>query len=84
MSVYLETEHQELFALKADLTRPVPVHVPSALGPLGYFVCLRVPSSQVDGLTQVKARMQVGGLRPDDVHSEWGEGRGDVAATSLS
>ena len=84
MSVYLETEHQELFALKADLTRPVPVHVPSALGPLGYFVCLRVPSSQVDGLTQVKARMQVGGLRPDDVHSEWGEGLGDVAATSLS
>ena len=42
--VYLETEHQELFYPEANLRKPIAVHIPSALGTLGYYVCLRVPA----------------------------------------
>jgi len=72
--VYLETEHQELFALDADLSQSVEVHVPSALGLLGYYVCLRVPEAFAGQLAKSGVRIRVGGLRPDDVSLAWGEG----------
>ena len=72
--VYLETEHQELFAAEADLRQPVKLHVPSALGTLGYYVCLRVPPQYADGFYSTVTRLVVGGLRPDDVALPWGDG----------
>jgi non-lysosomal glucosylceramidase len=72
--VYLETEHQELFVADADLRQPVKLHVPSALGTLGYYVCLRVPQSYADAFHGTTTRLVVGGLRPDDVTLVWGEG----------
>ncbi len=72
--VHLESEHQELFALDADLSRPVAIHIPSALGTLGYYVCLRVADGLAAGLAAVQVHLQVGGLRPDDVRLAWGDG----------
>ena len=40
-----ENEHQELFYLGVDLNQPVEVHIPSPLGPLGYYVFVRVPEA---------------------------------------
>jgi len=71
--LYEETEHQELFCPDADLHAPIPVHIPSALGKLGYFVCLRVPEAQAAGLAGAVVRLKVGGLRPDDVTLRAGE-----------
>ena len=76
--VYLETEHQELFVLDADLSRPVAVHVPSALGELGYYVCLRLPERFTAQLAETGVHLRVGGLRPDDVTLTWGEGLGEL------
>ena len=72
--VYFETEHQELFYLDADLRCPIHVHIPSALGTLGYYVCLRVPTASLDQLGGVITRLQIGGLRPDDVTLRFGGG----------
>ena len=72
--VLFESEHQELFALDADLSKPFPLHVPSALGTLGYYVCLRVPEARVPALASARVRIVVGGLRPDDVSLAWGDG----------
>ena len=71
-TVFEETEHQELFYLHADLRRPVPIHVPSALGPIGYFVALRVPESSVPQLADVTVHAQLTGLNSTDVtgHAE--------------
>ncbi len=72
--VSLETEHQELFIAEADLCQPVNLHVPSALGTLGYYVCLRVPETFADAFQATMTRLVVGGLRPDDVTLPWGDG----------
>lgn len=70
---YHETEHQELFVLDADLTAPIHLHVPSALGPLSYLLCLRLPAAHADTLGDTTARLTVGGLRPDDVECRCGQ-----------
>jgi uncharacterized protein (DUF608 family) len=71
---YTETEHQELFVPDADLGAPIHLHVPSALGPLRYFVCLRLPDEQANRLDGATMRLRVGGLRPDDISAAAGEG----------
>jgi uncharacterized protein (DUF608 family) len=73
-ATYLETEHQELFAAGADPHGPIKVHVPSALGKLGYYVCLRVPAGLADELRGVVTHLVVGGLYPDDVTLTYGQG----------
>ncbi|MFA6109919.1 MAG: GH116 family glycosyl hydrolase [Candidatus Latescibacterota bacterium] len=78
-TVYLETEHQEVFAPNADLTRPVPVHIPSALARLGYYVCLRLPLALAGRVQQVRVHCQIGGLTPDDEHLVQGDGLEDLA-----
>ncbi len=70
----LETEHQELFYPQAELHKPIPVHIPSALAKLGYYVCLRVPANQAERLGSVRTHLEVAGLRPDDVTLDAGEG----------
>jgi len=82
--VYLETEHQELFAQDADLSGPVAVHVPSALGQLGYYVCLRVPEALAGQLQDVTVHLEVGGLYPDDTTLSWGEGLAGEAPSIAS
>jgi len=72
--LYHESEHQELFVPNAELHRPIPLHIPSALGNLGYFVCLRVDAAWPDALDDVVTHLVVGGLRPDDVTLAAGEG----------
>lgn len=72
--VYLETEHQELFYPEANLRKPIAVHIPSALGTLGYYVCLRVPAKFAGQFADTVTRLRVGGLRPDDVTLRFGEG----------
>jgi len=76
--VYRETEHQELWYPNADLTRPVSVHIPSALGTLGYYVCVRVPEAWADKLDGVEFEAKIGGLRPDDLRIPAGEGMGEA------
>ncbi len=78
--LFLETEHQELFVLDADLRAPIPVHIPSALARLGYYVCLRVPAELAGQLAAVRVRAQIGGLQPDDVELGAGDGRGEAPA----
>ena len=68
-----ECEHQELWHPHADLTDPVDVHIPSALGVLGYYVCVRVPEAWADKLGSVEFKAQIGGLRPDDVYLNAGD-----------
>ena len=51
--IYHETEHQELFYRDVDLHRPIPVHIPSGLGTLGYYVCLYVRERDADRLAGV-------------------------------
>ena len=72
--ILFESEHQELFALGADLSKPFALHVPSALYPLGYYVCLRVPEARVAELVATRVHVKVAGLRPDDVELGWGDG----------
>ena len=73
-AIYRESEHQELWYPDVDLTKPVQVHIPSALGLLGYFVCVRVPGKWADKLGDVTVKAKIGGLRPDDLHLKAGEG----------
>ncbi len=60
-----ENEHQELFHLRIDPARPVPIHIPSPLGRLGYFFFARVPADAADRLAGVGLRLDIGGLRED-------------------
>ena len=76
--IYPETEHQELFCLGADLHHPFPLHVPSALGSLGYFVCLRVPKTWADQLGGVTVHAKLTGLHSTDATVHAGEGLADV------
>ena len=71
---YNETEHQELFHRAADLHRPIPIHIPSALSPLGYFVFLKIPTPLLARFGGVVTRMQVDGLQPDNLELRAGEG----------
>ena len=71
---FAETEHQELWYPQATLTAPVPVHIPSALGTLGYYVCVRVPAAWADRLGGIVVHAKIGGLRPDDVRVPVGTG----------
>ena len=73
-ALYREAEHQELWYPNADLTRPVEVHVTSALGVLGHYVCVRVPEECADLLGAVEVKVNIGGLRPDDLQLQPGEG----------
>lgn len=74
LRILLETEHQELWYPEADLSRPLDVHIPSALGTIGYYVCVRVPAEYADRLGGVVVRAKIGGLRPDDLTLKAGEG----------
>jgi len=74
--VYREMEHQELWYPDADLTRPVDVHIPSALGTLAYYVCVRVPVEHADKLGGIEFEAKIGGLRPEDLRISTGEGMG--------
>lgn len=72
--VYGETEHQELCYAAKDLREPIHVHIPSALGQLGYYVFLRLDRRFSDQLGGLVTRLKVGGLRPEDVTLKYGEG----------
>ncbi|OPZ88142.1 MAG: hypothetical protein BWY76_00102 [bacterium ADurb.Bin429] len=69
-----ENEHQELFHLGIDPRQPVPIHIPSPLGRLGYFFFVRVPAGDVETLANVGMRLDVGGLREDHLEVMPGEG----------
>lgn len=73
-TVHQETEHQELFYRDCPLDRPLDLHIPSALGPLGYFVCLRVEEPWVERLEEVTIAVKLTGLRSTDIHLKRGEG----------
>lgn len=62
-----EIEHQELFFLGSDPLLPIPIHIPSALGRLPYFVYVRVPRAVTGLLSAVTIHVSVGGLRPDEL-----------------
>ena len=66
-TVFEETEHQELFYLNTNLRKPVALHVPSALGPIGYFVALRVPDKHAHQLAGVALHAKLTGLNSTDV-----------------
>lgn len=66
-TVFDETEHQELFHLSADLRQPLALHVPSALGPIGYYIALRLPDQQARRLTSVTIHAKLTGLHSTDV-----------------
>ncbi len=83
--LFHETEHQELFYLQVDLHQPLAVHVPSALGPLGYFVCLRVPVAQAGVLGHVTVQARLTGLNSTDQTAQAGaglDGQTSVPATT--
>lgn len=75
-----ENEHQELFHLGVDLTQPLEVHIPSPLGPLGYYLFVRVPAAagQLDG---VSARFDLIGLH--ETHITMAPGDGALAPATL-
>ncbi|HUS57485.1 MAG TPA: GH116 family glycosyl-hydrolase [Planctomycetota bacterium] len=72
--LFREMEHQELWYPQSNLRKPVDVHIPSALGALGYYVCVLVPAQWADKLDKVEVKAKIGGLRPDDLHLKSGEG----------
>lgn len=76
--VYEESEHQELFLVNTKLNQDQHLHIPSALHPLGYFVCLRLPKEQAEQCNDVVTHLKVAGLYPDDVIATRGEGIDDV------
>lgn len=69
-----ENEHQELFTLHVDPRASIPIHIPSPLRCLPYYLFVRVPRRQVDRLAGTGAHVVVGGLHPDDVHVAPGAG----------
>ncbi len=72
-----ENEHQELFYLGVDLTQPVDVHIPSPLGPLGYYLFVRVPVEVAERLEGISARFDLIGLH--ETHFTVAPGEGVVA-----
>jgi len=69
-----ENEHQELFYRQIDPRSAIPIHIPSPLGRLRYYLYIRVPRVAVAQLDGVTSHLLVGGLRPDDVTLASGEG----------
>src|SRR5690242_11086352 len=72
--VFNESEHQELSYPDVDLYQPIPIHIPSALGKLGYYVSLLIPEAHASSFDNVVTKLKVGGLQPDDVSLRNGEG----------
>ncbi len=72
--MYGETEHQEIFFPAADLRRPINVHIPSALGKLGYYLFVRVDSALAGALAAVEVKLTITGLRSFEVQQKFGEG----------
>lgn len=60
-----ETEHQELFFQRVNPLKAIDIHIPSALGTLGYFIYVRVPYQVVFRLTDVSSRFDIDGFRED-------------------
>ncbi len=74
LRIHDETEHQEIFHRSIDLSSPLEIHIPSALGPLGYFVCLRIPQERVDDFAETRVAARLSGLRDTDTSAAAGEG----------
>ncbi|MCL1857342.1 MAG: GH116 family glycosyl-hydrolase [Kiritimatiellaeota bacterium] len=74
MNVYHESEHQELVYRDVRFDEPLAVHVPSALGPLKYFVCVRVPTESVGCLEGAVVTAKLSGHRNTDCFVRYGEG----------
>lgn len=62
-----ENEHQELFHLDIDPSKPLHIHIPSPLGKLGYYVYVRVPAHAVAAIRDVSVELEVGGLHEEHV-----------------
>lgn len=58
-----ENEHQELFYAGINPAAPIPIHIPSPLGYLQYFIFVRVPEQYADVLDEVIMQCDVVGLR---------------------
>jgi non-lysosomal glucosylceramidase len=74
-----ENEHQELFTLGVNPTKPIDIFIPSPLGRLAYFVFVRVPKADVARLSGVSMHVCVGGLRTEDYDIAAGEGAANPA-----
>ncbi len=72
--LYLESEHQELLFRGIDPGQPLELHIPSALGPLDYFVCLRLAPAAVCRFDRAVVSARLDGLRPTDVSCRTGDG----------
>jgi non-lysosomal glucosylceramidase len=79
--LYEESEHQELLFRGVDLSQPLDLHIPSALGPLDYFVCLRIPSTDTLRYEGGTVHAQLTGLRSTDITGAAGDGIGNDATT---
>jgi len=77
-----ENEHQELLYSGVDLTQPVAIHIPSPLGPLGYYLFVRVPADVVGQLNGVSARVDLIGLH--ETHTSMAPGQGAVTPAVIS
>ena len=73
-----ETEHQELFYLNVNPCEPIDIHIPSALGPLGYYIFVRVPAESARLLVGVSSRFDIDGLHEDHLTVAPGENAGDT------
>ncbi|HEY8668296.1 MAG TPA: GH116 family glycosyl-hydrolase, partial [Tepidisphaeraceae bacterium] len=74
-----ENEHQELFHLGVDLSGPIPLHIPSPLGKLGYFIYARVPADAADKLSAVTIKIDLVGLVSTNTEIKAGDGAPPVA-----
>ncbi len=71
-----ETEHQELLYRELDLQTPLALHIPSALGALHYFVCLRVDQQWAAQVAAISVAAKLTGLRSTDEQADPGQGCG--------
>jgi hypothetical protein len=60
-----ENEHQEMLHPGVDPFRPIPIHIPSPIGKLGYYIFVRVPASAVSQLANVAVKLDIDGLREE-------------------
>ena len=74
-----ENEHQELFYLGIDPRQPLSIAIPSPLGPLGYYVYVRVPRTALASLDGVSTRFDVDGYVENHLSVAPGEGAPDRA-----
>ncbi|HYE05830.1 MAG TPA: GH116 family glycosyl hydrolase [Planctomycetota bacterium] len=73
-AVHDETEHQELLHAGIDPSRPLSIHIPSALAALGYYVWVRVPDAALAGYADARVTIDVGGLTPKRLVLARGDG----------